>query len=88
MTGQAVKPSAPINKQSFGYRLKRDFYRNKFKYLIVLPVLIYLALFCYKPMYGLVIAFKEYRPNLGIWGSPWVGMKQFVNFFKDRKSVV
>lgn len=83
MTGQAVKPSAPINKQSFGYRLKRDFYRNKYKYLIVLPVLIYLALFCYKPMYGLVIAFKEFRPNLGIWGSPWVGMKQFVNFFKD-----
>lgn len=83
MTGQAVKPVAPIDKQSFGYRLKKDFYRNKFKYLIILPVLIYLALFCYKPMYGLVIAFKEYRPNLGIWGSPWVGFKQFVNFFKD-----
>ncbi|MCI8442283.1 MAG: sugar ABC transporter permease [Provencibacterium sp.] len=83
MTGQAVKPSAPINKQSFGYRLKKDFYRNKFKYLIILPVLIYLAIFCYKPMYGLVIAFKEYRPNLGIAGSPWVGFKQFTNFFKD-----
>lgn len=83
MTGQAVKPSAPANKLSFGYRLKRDFYRNKFKYLIILPVLIYLAVFCYKPMYGLVIAFKEYRPNLGIAGSPWVGMKQFTNFFKD-----
>lgn len=83
MTGQAVKPSAPMNKQSFGYRLKKDFYRNKFKYLIILPVLIYLAVFCYKPMYGLVIAFKEYRPNLGIAGSPWVGFKQFTNFFKD-----
>ena len=83
MTGQAVKPSAPVNKQSFGYRLKKDFYRNKFKYLIILPVLIYLAVFCYKPMYGLIIAFKEYRPNLGIAGSPWVGFKQFTNFFKD-----
>lgn len=83
MSGQAVKSSAQGNAKSLGQRLKQDFYRNGFKYLIVLPVLVYLVLFCYKPMYGLVIAFKEFRPNLGIAGSPWVGLKHFKNFFTD-----
>ncbi len=83
MTDQAVKSSASVDRNSLGYRLKRDFYRNGFKYLIILPVLVYLVLFCYKPMYGLIIAFKDFRPNLGIWGSPWVGLKQFKLFFQD-----
>ena len=51
---------------------------------MVLPVLIYLILFCYKPMYGIVIAFQRYRPTLGIDRSPWVGLNNFVRFFDDR----
>ena len=70
-------------KKSFGARLSRDFKNNKYKYLLILPVLVYLALFCYKPMYGLIIAFKNYKPTKGIWGSKWVGFMWFENFFKD-----
>jgi len=45
-----------------------------------LPVLAYYVLFCYKPMYGVIIAFKDFTPRRGIFGSPWVGMKHFINF--------
>ena len=38
---------------------------------MIIPVLIYLALFCYKPMYGLIIAFMDYKITRGIAGSSW-----------------
>lgn len=60
-----------------------DLKRNKVKYLMILPVIIYLLVFCYKPMYGIIIAFKKYRPALGIFNSPWVGVKYFKQFFSD-----
>jgi putative aldouronate transport system permease protein len=63
--------------------LSRDFFQNKYKYLLVLPVLAYFIIFAYKPMYGLLIAFKDFRPNLGMSRSPWVGMKHFIAFFRD-----
>ena len=40
------------NTETFGKRLRRDWNLNKWKYIMIIPVLIYLALFCYKPMYG------------------------------------
>lgn len=49
-------------------------------YLCLLPAVIYLFLFNYMPMYGLVIAFKNYKPGLGIGGSEWVGLKHFQQF--------
>lgn len=67
----------------FKQRVKKDFKRNYFKYLMVLPVVVYLILFCYKPMYGIIIAFQKYRPALGYSGSPWVGFYQFERFFND-----
>lgn len=70
-------------KRTFAQRLSRDFKMNKYKYLLILPVLIYLALFAYKPMYGLIIAFKNYKPTRGIMGSKWVGLLWFETFFKD-----
>lgn len=68
---------------TLGRTIIHDFKLNKYKYLIILPVIIYLAVFAYKPMYGLIIAFKDYRPALGIDGSKWVGLKHFKNFFND-----
>ena len=50
---------------------------------MVVPVIVYFVLFCYKPMYGLIIAFQNYRPNLGFYRSPWVGFRHFINFFND-----
>lgn len=45
--------------------------------LIILPGVIYFAVFCYGPMYGILMAFKDYNISKGIWGSPWAGMKYF-----------
>ncbi|NLD87155.1 MAG: sugar ABC transporter permease, partial [Clostridiales bacterium] len=61
----------------------KDFKKNKIKYLIVLPVIVYLIIFAYKPMYGVIIAFKNYKATKGIWGSPWVGFENFNRFFSD-----
>ena len=45
--------------------IRIDMQKNKYKYLLVLPVVIYLLLFCYKPMYGIIIAFKDFRASRG-----------------------
>ncbi|MEK5061645.1 sugar ABC transporter permease [Paenibacillus sp. FSL H7-0326] len=50
---------------------------------MLLPAVILLLLFAYIPMYGIVIAFKEYSPALGIGGSPWAGLKYFEKFFNS-----
>lgn len=50
-------------------------------YVMVLTVIIFYVLFSYKPMYGALIAFKDYRPALGFSGSPWVGVENFSRFF-------
>lgn len=51
-------------------------------YLMVLPLVVYFIVFHYLPMYGVQIAFKDFKPALGIWGSPWVGLKHFKRFFE------
>ncbi len=73
----------PVHRHGFLHRLARDYKLNKYKYLLIIPVLIVLAIFAYKPMYGLIIAFKNFRPRLGIEGSKWVGLQNFENFFGD-----
>ena len=52
-------------------------------YLFLLPGLIYFVLFKYVPMYGVIIAFQDYSPFLGITGSEFVGFKHFERFFTD-----
>lgn len=61
--------------------VSKDFKKNKVKYLLILLPVAFYILFYYVPMYGAVIAFQDYSPRLGISGSPWVGFKQFTNFF-------
>jgi putative aldouronate transport system permease protein len=55
--------------------------RNWGLYVLLLPAVVLLLLFTYKPMYGVVIAFKDYSPALGITGSPWAGFKYFEKYF-------
>lgn len=50
-------------------------------YVFVLPAFLFFLIFHYGPMYGVIIAFKDYMPSLGIWDSPWVGFKHFQRFF-------
>ncbi len=68
---------------TLGHKISRDYKLNKWKYVLILPVLVYLALFAYKPMYGLVIAFKNYKTTRGIAGSDYVGFMWFRAFFND-----
>jgi len=49
-------------------------------YIFLLPCLLYTLIFSYVPLYGLQIAFKEFRASMGIWGSPWVGLRHFKRF--------
>lgn len=62
--------------------LKRKLKKSWQWYLLLLPALIYVAVFCYSPMYGLQIAFKDYRPSKGIIGSEWEGFAHFIRFIK------
>lgn len=67
-------------------RLKRTAARiskNWGLYVLLLPAVVLLLLFTYKPMYGVIIAFKDYNPSLGITGSPWAGFKYFEKFFNS-----
>ena len=50
---------------------------------MVIPVIVFYVLFCYKPMYGLLMAFQHYSPSEGILGSEWVGLKHFIDFFQS-----
>lgn len=52
-------------------------------YLLLLPAVALLICFTYIPMYGVLIAFKDYKPGLGITASPWVGFEYFIKFFKS-----
>ncbi len=70
-----------IKRETFAERVKKDWKRNRSLYILVIPVLIFYLIFHYKPMYGAIIAFKDYTPALGVSGSPWVGIKNFTRFF-------
>lgn len=52
-------------------------------YLFLVPAILYFLVFRYTPMAGVQIAFRDYNPIGGIWGSPWVGLKHFVRFFNS-----
>ncbi|WP_369903552.1 ABC transporter permease [Bacillus manliponensis] len=63
--------------------LKKSFRKNWELYLLISPVIAYFVVFHYIPMYGMQIAFKDFIATLGIWDSPWVGMKHFERFFNS-----
>ncbi|NLO39636.1 MAG: sugar ABC transporter permease [Ruminiclostridium sp.] len=59
--------------------------RDKWLYLMILPVLVYYIIFKYLPMYGLVIAFKDYNVFKGIGASEWVGLENFAKVFSNAQ---
>jgi putative aldouronate transport system permease protein len=64
--------------------MKQSIKKNNFDlYFFLLPMLAYLVLFNYAPMYGLQIAFKDFIASLGITGSPWIGFKHFARFLRS-----
>lgn len=77
-------PSIPdLPQKSFWQRVVVDFRKHKVIYAIALLCLSYYFVFRYAPMGGLAIAFKNYRPARGLWGSKWVGFKWFGQFFSS-----
>lgn len=70
-------------KLTFGQKLLRDFKKHKVVYIMAIPMILYYVLFHYMPMYGTVIAFKDYSPALGISKSPWVRLQNFQDFFSS-----
>lgn len=78
----------PTNGQVTVYRKKTPFQKNMIAilrcwqvYVMVLPALVWVILFAYKPMYGVLIAFKDYKMKKGIMGSPWCGLDNFRRLF-------
>jgi putative aldouronate transport system permease protein len=86
--GHSHQPGALARSQASGgssyfadvwKRLKR----NRYLYLLLALPIIYFVLFKYGPMYGMQIAFRNYRVRRGIWGSEWVGLQHFVTYLSD-----
>lgn len=73
--------TAPSPKRASQW--KKRVFRNRYIYLMILPGLLYFALFKYLPMWGLLISFQEYVPTKGMAHSPWVGFRQFHRLFTD-----
>jgi putative aldouronate transport system permease protein len=69
------------DRKNFGVLIKKDFKRNYAIYLVFLPILVYYIIFHYAPIYGLILAFKNYLPSRGVFGSTWVGLENFRRFF-------
>lgn len=57
--------------------------RSKWLYILMILPILYYVVFCYAPMYGILIAFENYRISKGVLGSEWVGLKWFAKFIKD-----
>lgn len=84
MYAPAGKPlaKARAGKSKTGDLLK-DIVRDKWLYLMLLPGVLYFIIFKYVPMYGVTMAFQDYKPHLGFFESPWVGLKHFERFFSE-----
>ena len=63
-------------------RLGHDIWEARYLYLMLIPGIVFFAVFHYAPMSGVILAFKKYNARLGIWGSQWVGMDNFARIFK------
>ncbi|WP_339269616.1 ABC transporter permease subunit [Paenibacillus sp. FSL K6-1330] len=71
-------------RKRFGWPIVRELSRNRYLYLLALPGIAFLVVFAYMPMLGHLLAFQNYRLSDGIWGSEWVGFKNFEFFFNGK----
>ncbi|WP_342746637.1 ABC transporter permease, partial [Paenibacillus rigui] len=72
-----------IAQQGYWPRLGRRILQHKTMYMLALPGILYFALFKFVPLWGLLLAFQDYNPYSGFWGSEWVGLKHFAELFQD-----
>lgn len=62
----------------------KELVKNKYLYLMMLPGIAWIVIFCYVPLYGIQIAFKKFNYRFGIWNSPWAGLDNFKFLFNYR----
>lgn len=84
ITGKPQRLSLPYDKLSTPRRIAVDIARSPALYIMLLPVLAYYVLFCYKPMYGAMIAFMDFVPGKPLLSNEWVAFDNFLRFFHDR----
>jgi putative aldouronate transport system permease protein len=80
----ALNKAVPRNefKSKLGAAIK-GLVKSRYLYLMFFPVIVFYIVFQYYPMYGLIIAFKDFSPAKGIWGSEWVGLEHFKTFMSS-----
>ena len=71
------------HKRSFGHLAKLRIKKSGFLIAMIIPAIAFYAIFCYVPMYGILMAFQKYYPKLGIFGSKWIGFDNFKVIFND-----
>jgi len=76
-----MRKGSPIVNQTRKGSTWRDYKKNKHLLLLLVPALVWYAIFAYGPMYGIQLAFKDFYIREGIWNSPWVGLKHFEYMF-------
>jgi putative aldouronate transport system permease protein len=82
--GARDRTARPLSsRRESARRVVQDVVRDRFLYLLALPGLLYFLIFCYGPMWGLLISFKEFNMYKGFNASPWVGLGQFVTLFRS-----
>ena len=69
-------------------RIARKLRNNALYYVMLVPVLAWYTIFCYVPMAGITLAFRNFRFDGGLWNSPWVGMDNFVKMMSDAQFLV
>lgn len=69
-------------------RVRQEIWKNRYLYLFLIPGVLFFAIFSYKPMAGIILAFKKYNASLGIFGSKWVGFQHFERMFRTGDAIV
>lgn len=78
-----VRSEKEKNRRQRKNRWLKDWRRDRVIYLLFLPVVVFFVIFNYIPMFGVVIAFQNYKPSRGIFNSDWVGIKNFIDLFTN-----
>jgi putative aldouronate transport system permease protein len=80
-----ASPAPELTGAKSAYKKRRITRKTLSLYLLFAPLAVLLFLFSYMPIYGIIIAFKDFSPFVGIFGSKWVGFRNFVTFLTDDK---
>ena len=70
-----------MNSLPMGRELAKKFWHQRYLMILTLPVVLWIIIFNYVPMYGIIIAFQEYTPFNGFMHSPWTGLANFNELF-------